>query len=385
MINISILGATGSIGTQTLDLIRADSTFKLVAFSFGHNLEFAKKIIEEFKPQLVCAIEEKDQVFLSSIYPNVVFTSGDKGLIEVATYQVTNIVVNALVGSVGLEPTYYAIKNQKDIMLANKETLVIGGQLIMDLVKKMQVKLYPLDSEHSAIFQLLDSKNESQINRLIITASGGSLRDLNRNELSNVTKEQVLMHPNWKMGPKITVDSATMMNKGFEIIEAHYLFDVDIDNIDVLIHKSSIVHSMVQFNDGSICAQMASPDMHLPIHYALYNKTHSKCDIIKKLSFDGITKLEFEPLNNERFPLVNIVRNTIKRGGMYPCIMNAANEMAVKLFLEDKIKFTEIEEIIINELKCNEYDKYLNEEITVDFLLKLDKLVKQNVLNRKVG
>ncbi len=218
MMKLAILGATGSIGTQTLDLVRLDSNIKVVAISFGQNLELAKKIIEEFKPELVSAQLEKDKDELCKLYPNIKFVFGKQGLNEVATTSLADAVVNALVGSIGLEPTYLAIKHHKDIYLANKETLVIGGSLIMDEAKKNKVKIYPLDSEHSAIFQLLDHQDETQISRLIITASGGSLRDLSKDELEFVTKEQVLNHPNWQMGDKITVDSATMMNKGFEII-----------------------------------------------------------------------------------------------------------------------------------------------------------------------
>lgn len=383
MTRIAILGATGSIGTQTLDLVRLDQNFKLTAFSFGKNVELAKKIIDEFQPSLVSGLNQEDCNSLKKLYPYITFLNGDEGLIKVATYENADAIVNALVGSVGLKPTYMAIKSKKDIYLANKETLVIGGELIMQEVKKNNVNLYPLDSEHSAIFQLLDNNNEQQIRRLIITASGGSLRDLKRNELNNVTKEQVLNHPNWEMGPKITVDSASMMNKGFEVIEAHYLFNIDIDNIDVLLHRSSIVHSMVEFNDGSICAQMASPDMHLPIHYALYHKIHSSCDIIKRLPLNNLYNLEFSPLDNDRFPLVEIAKKTLKLGGIYPCILNASNEMAVQLFLNDKIKFNEIEEIIINELNNREYDYYKNLSITIELLLEVDELVKSNVKKRK--
>ncbi len=385
MIRLSILGATGSIGMQTLDLVRNDSNLKLVAFSFGRNIAQAIKIIDEFHPNIVSSLLENDQKILQQRYPNIQFVYGKTGLIDVSTYEECDAVVNALVGSVGLEPTYYAIKQKKDIYLANKETLVIGGNIIMDEVKKNNVKLYPLDSEHSAIFQLLDDNNKQEINRLIITASGGSLRDLARNELDKVSKEQVLNHPNWKMGEKITVDSATMMNKGFEVIEAHYLFNVDVDQIEVLIHRSSVVHSMVEFNDGSICAQMASPDMHLPIHYALSHKRHSKCDIIKKFPLENLYHLEFEPLDNVRFPLVQIAKETIKKAGIYPCILNASNEIAVNLFLNGQIKFNEIEKIIIDELGNHSYDIYINKPLSIDLLLEVDKLVKDNVLKERMG
>ncbi len=385
MIQFIVLGATGSIGTQTLDIIREDKNLKLLGFSFKNNLQKALEIIEEFKPKYVSLMNESHESIIKDKCPNIKVFCGTKGLVDLVSVNEQFKIVNALVGSVGLEPTYYGILNKKDILLANKETLVIAGEIIMPLAKENNVNIYPLDSEHSAIFQLLDDKNQKEIRKLIITASGGALRDYNRNELENVTKQEVLAHPNWQMGDKITVDCATMMNKGFEIIEAHYLFNVDIDNIEVLIHRSSIVHSMVEFNDYSICAQMASPDMHLPIHYAIYNKLHKKCDIIKQLPLDKLYHLSFEPLNNERYPLVSLAKQTLKKGGIYPCIMNAANEAIVKLFLDGKAKFTDIEKIIKEEVNNPDYNIYNQKELTINTLLELDQLVKNNVYNRKVG
>lgn len=381
MLNVCLLGATGSIGTQVLDIVRINKKFKLVSFSFGKNIEQAIKIIDEFKPLLVCSSDLENKKYLEKKYPNISFTSGEEGLIEVANFCCDNpIVVNALVGTVGLKPTYKALENKRDVYLANKETLVIGGKLIMDVAKKNNCKIIPLDSEHSAIYQLLDDSDEKEIKNLILTASGGALRDYPKDELENVTISDVLKHPTWKMGPKITVDCATMMNKGFEIIEAYYLFNVDIDNIKVLIHKTSTIHSMVEFNDHSICAQLASPDMRLPIHYALMSKKHTSCDIIKPLDFEKGLNLVLEPLDNNRYPLVNVARWALKKGGIYPCIMNAANEKAVELFLNGKIKFTDIEKIIINELNCEDYKKY-NHNLTIDKILEIDKLVKGKVGN----
>lgn len=385
MIQFIVLGATGSIGKQTLDIIREDKNLKLLGFSFKNNLNKALEIIEEFKPKYVSLMNESHESIIKDKYPNIKVFCGTKGLVNLVSVNEEFKIVNALVGSVGLEPTYYGILNKKDILLANKETLVVAGEIIMPLAKENNVNIYPLDSEHSAIFQLLDDNNQKEIRRLIITASGGALRDYSRNELENVTKQEVLAHPNWQMGAKITVDCATMMNKGFEIIEAHYLFNVDIDNIEVLIHRSSIVHSMVEFNDYSICAQMASPDMHLPIHYAIYNKLHKKCDIIKQLPLDKLYHLSFEPLNNERYPLVAFAKQTLKKGGIYPCIMNAANEAIVKLFLDGKANFTDIERIIKEEVNNPDYNIYNQKELTINTLLELDQLVKNNVYNRKVG
>jgi len=380
-----ILGATGSIGTQALDIIRLDRNIKLVAFSFGENLKKACEIIDEFKPSAVSCKDKKNKEILQAKYPNIEFFDGDLGLVKIATYQGGDTVINALVGACGLRPTYEAIRKNKDILLANKETLVIGGSIIMPLVKQNGVKLYPLDSEHSAIFQLINEKSKKQINRLLITASGGSLRDYKKEELENVSIGEVLNHPNWKMGKKITVDSATMMNKGFEVIEAHYLFDVDPSKIIVLLHRSSIVHSMVEFKDHSICAQIASSDMHLPIHYAIYNKSHRKCDIIKPLALDDLYNLSFEAFDDERFPLVKASKWALLKGGIYPCVMNATNEVMVNLFLNGKVAFPDIERTIIEELDNSLYEKLNQNELTIELLEKVDRIVREEVYKRKVG
>ena len=385
MRNVILLGATGSIGTQTLDIIRLNDDLCLKSFSFGENINKAIEIINEFKPSIVCCKKEEDSIKLSNMYDDIVFYYGREGLIKLSELEFENpIFVNALVGSCGLEPTYYAIKSKKDIYLANKETLVIGGDIIMQEAKTNNVKIVPIDSEHSAIYQLLDNNDELEIRNLIITASGGSLRDLDRSMLDNVTKDQVLNHPNWKMGEKITVDSATMMNKGFEVIEAHHLFNVPFEQIKVLIHRNSIVHSMVEFNDYSICAQLASADMHLPINYAINGKKHIKCDIIEPLNLSRLSNLSFEELDNDRFPLVNVAIECALKGGIYPTILNAANEVAVGLFLKGLIKFNDIENIINEELNNINYIKY-NDCLSIDRILEVDDLVKQNVKNRKVG
>ena len=275
MKNIILLGATGSIGTQTLDLIKNNSEYRLAAFSFGNNITRALEIIKEFSPEMVCGIKYSDVIEIKEQFPNIKITNGDGGLQEIVRYDVEEpIVINALVGAIGLLPTISAITSVRDVYLANKETLVVGGSIVMELAKKNGVKIIPIDSEHSAIYQLLNGTRREDISKLIITASGGSLRDKSQSELLEVTKEEVLNHPNWKMGEKITVDSATLMNKAFELIEASYLFDIDIDQIQPIIHRESIIHSMVQFKDGSIYAQMATADMHLPIQYALEAPKH---------------------------------------------------------------------------------------------------------------
>lgn len=267
---INLLGATGSIGTQTLDIIKEHGTeFSLVAMSCGKNISLAREIIQQFKPELVSTINKADAERLKSEFPSITFTYGLEGLMEVATYDKGNIVVNAVMGSIGLKPTLEAIHEGKTICLANKETLVTAGHLVMGKANEKNVPVLPIDSEHSAIFQALQGEKEKNIERLILTASGGSFRDKSRDELENVTVEEALNHPNWSMGTKITIDSATMMNKGFEVIEAHWLFDLPYDKIDVILHKESIIHSMVEFHDSSVIAQLGTPDMRVPIQYSL--------------------------------------------------------------------------------------------------------------------
>ena len=380
MINVCLLGGTGNIGTQVLDIMRLDKNYHLYAFSFGNNLSQACKIIEEFKPQYVCAMHKADALYLKSHYPFIKEVWQDEGLVKLVSLKVPNyMIINALVGSAGLMPTYVALENKYDVYLANKEALVVAGELITKIAKENNCKIIPIDSEHSAIYQLLDSSDEKEIKNLILTASGGSLRNYQRDQLNDVTINDVLNHPTWQMGKKITVDSATMMNKGFEVIEAHYLFNIDVDNIKVMLHRTSTIHSMVEFNDHSICAQLASADMHLPIHYAIYGKNHTRCDIINPLSLNDGLNLVLEPFDNERYPLVEIAKNALKKGGIYPCILNASNEMAVALFLDGKIKFIDIEKIIVSALNDRDYDKYKDKPLTIGLLLEVDRIVKGKV------
>ena len=273
MVELIILGSCGSIGLQTLDIVREfKDKFSVLGISVGSNLEKAKEVIKEFKPQIVVARSKEDKEILETEFDNIKFLFGDEGLVLLETYAKENKnikLVNALVGTVGLLPTIEAIKIGRNIALANKETLVIAGEIVMKLAKEHNVTIFPIDSEHSAIYQVLVGENIKDIKKIIITASGGSLRDYGREELVNVTKEKVLAHPNWNMGNKITVDSATMMNKGFEVIEAHHLFGVEYDKIETVIHKESIIHSIVEYNDSSMKAQMANSDMRMPILYAL--------------------------------------------------------------------------------------------------------------------
>lgn len=384
MKNVILLGATGSIGTQVLDIIRDSDKYKLVAFSFGENVQKAREIIKEFSPEVVCMknatyIEEFEKEF-----PNVTYLIGNLGLQTIAAYDTKNpLVINALVGAVGLIPTATAVENGRDVLLANKETLVIGGEIIMQKAKEKGVKIVPIDSEHSAIFQLLVGKNKDDIKRLIVTASGGSFRDKTRKMLEDVTKEEALDHPNWKMGAKITIDSATMMNKGFELIEAHYLFDIDIDKIVPILHKESIIHSMVEFNDSSIFAQMGTADMRLPIQYAMEYPRHLYHECFKPLDLVSVGVLHFEEVSFERYPLVKCAIDAIKKGKLQPTILNAANEACVKLFLEDKIKFLEIESIIIEALNNPKYQKFNESDVTISKIMVLHDLVYNDIISQK--
>lgn len=384
MIELCLLGATGSIGGQVLDLIREKRDYyRLAAFSFGHNINKALDIIEEFEPDLVCAVEELDAKRVKEVFPKVEVTFGNKGLQQVATHNcLCPKVINALVGSVGLTPTLSAIEVGRDVFLANKETLVIGGEIVMAKAKEMGVKIVPIDSEHSAIFQLLNGNNIEDVRRIIITASGGSFRDKTRAELENVTKEDALNHPNWSMGAKITIDSATMMNKGFELIEAHYLFDLPMDKISYIMHRESIIHSFVEFLDGSMFAQMATSDMRLPIKYALEYPNHSYTEMVERLDLLKVGSLHFDELSLERFPMLGYAIDAIKRGNIYPTILNAANEVAVGLFLEERISFLDIEKIVKEALDNPIYEKFTTGELTLPKIMSVDELVRIQILTK---
>ena len=373
---IYLAGACGSIGTQTLDIIRENpSEFKLVGMSVGRNKELAIKLIEEFHPEIVCFREN----YLYELSYNPVVVSGDLGLLELASYSKyeDEVFVNALVGMSGLLPTISAIKAKKTIALANKETLVAGGDIVKEYVKKYNVSLVPIDSEHSAIQQCLQGEEHDEIKRLIITASGGSFRNKTREELKGVTKEDALKHPNWSMGAKITIDSATMMNKGFEVIEAHHLFDVPYEKIDTVLHPQSIIHSMVEYQDGTIKAELGTADMHTPISYAL-RYPHHKVLESKPLNYIGLN-LEFKELSKDRFPCLGYAYYAAKRGGIYPAVLNAANEAAVKLFLNDKIEFLEIEKIIEAEITN---DKYMEIPYTLENVVSVSLSLIQEILSR---
>jgi 1-deoxy-D-xylulose-5-phosphate reductoisomerase len=355
---ISILGASGSIGTQTLDIIRSHpDEFRLAAVSIGKNVDMARAMIEEFAPRLVAVADRDAYDKLRSEYAGKVkIIYGEEGLIEAAVFPETDIVVTAVVGSVGLVPTLKAIEAGKTIALANKETLVTAGHIVTEAAKKQGVPLLPVDSEHSAIFQCLQGEKREHIEKIILTASGGSFRDKTREELKHVTVEEALRHPNWSMGAKVTIDSATMMNKGLEVIEAHWLFELPYEQIDVLLHRESVIHSLVQFRDTSVIAQLGTPDMHVPIQYALSYPERLPLSV-KPLDLAQIGTLNFKRMDLERYRCLRFAYEAGKAGGSLPTVLNAANEEAVAAFLAGRIAFLDIEEYIERALEWHEMIK----------------------------
>lgn len=374
-----LLGATGSIGSQVLEILRESKEYNLKSIAVGKNIKKAIEIINEFNPEFVSLQTKEDMEKLQAMYPNIQFGYGDTGLIQVATYlKEKGYLINSIVGMVGLKPTVAAIKAGHDILLANKETLVVAGNIIMDLVKKHNVRLIPIDSEHSTIFQCLIGERREDVSRIIITASGGSFRDKNRSELKDVTVEDALKHPNWQMGAKITIDSATMVNKGLEVIEAHYLFDLDYDKIETVIHPESIIHSMVEYNDGSIIAGLSYPDMRIPIAYALSTPKRNNYSFIEKMNFKKLFSLNFKPMDYNRYPLIKLAYEVGEMGGIMPLVYNTANEVAVRLFLNRKIKFLEIDEII--NYAVNNTENINNP--TLDDILKYDQILRRDLENK---
>lgn len=347
MRTIAIIGSTGSIGTQTLDVVRANADIRVGALAAGDNIELLEKQVREFKPELV-SVKSEDKakslkIALSDFNCKIVY--GMEGLIEVATYKHAELVVTAIVGMIGIRPTIEAIKAGKDIALANKETLVTAGHLIMRLAEEYHVRILPVDSEHSAIFQCLHGEKENKIAKLLITASGGPFRGKKREDLMDVTVEDALKHPNWSMGRKITIDSATLVNKGLEVIEARWLFNVMPENIEVVVQPQSIIHSMVEFEDGAIKAQLGTADMRLPIQYALYYPERRFLSG-ERLDFSKISGIITEKPDRETFQGLDLAYNAIKTGGSMPTVLNAANECAVAKFLNKDIKFLQIYDII---------------------------------------
>lgn len=347
MKKIAVLGSTGSIGTQTLDVVRANKDLQVVGISAGSNVEKLESQVREFFPKLVAVWEEDAArdlaVRIQDTKTRVV--SGMEGLLELARMPEAELLVTAIVGMIGIRPTMEAICAGKDIALANKETLVTAGHLIMPLAKEYGVQILPVDSEHSAIFQALHGECRNEIHKLLITASGGPFRGRTRGELVNVTLADTLKHPNWVMGQKITVDSATLVNKGLEVMEAKWLFGVGLEQIQVVVQPQSVIHSMVEFKDGGIMAQLGTPDMRLPIQYALYYP-HRKFLDGERLDFAKLRQITFEEPDMETFRGLPMAMDAAEKGGSMPTVFNAANELAVRKFLQEKIGFLDIYEII---------------------------------------
>jgi len=351
MKTISLIGSTGSIGKQTLDVCRKHN-IKVKALAAYKNVGLLEQQVREFLPEYVCIYDETLYKDLSERLSDISVTifTGMEGLCKIASLKAVDLFVNSVVGMVGLLPTLTAIENATDIALANKETLVAGGNIVMREAEKKGVKIYPIDSEHSAIFQCLQGNNPKQLHKIILTASGGPFWGKKKNELENVTVEQALNHPNWSMGNKITIDSATLMNKGLEFIEAKWLFGVKPENIEIVVNRESVLHSAVEFDDYSVIAQMGTPDMKIPIQYALLYPERFSCDV-KPLSLTDYGTLTFGKPDYETFDCLSGCIEAIKLGGAYPCIVNAVNEEAVALFLERKISFLKIGELVKSSLE----------------------------------
>lgn len=347
MKKIAILGSTGSIGTQTLDVVRANGDIQVLGISAGRNIKKLEEQAREFSPRLVAVWDEKaaEDLRIRLQDMDIKIVSGMDGLLELASMDETEILVTAIVGMLGIRPTIQAIRSGKDIALANKETLVTAGHLIMPMAEKYGVKILPVDSEHSAVFQALNGEDRKEIQKLLITASGGPFRGRKRADLESVTLADTLKHPNWVMGQKITVDSATLVNKGLEVMEARWLFDVDLDQIQVVVQPQSVIHSMVEFKDGGIMAQLGTPDMRLPIQYALYYPHRRYLDG-ERLDFAKLGQITFEEPDMETFLGLPMAIQAAREGGSMPTVFNVANELAVRKFLHEEIRFLDIYDII---------------------------------------
>ena len=379
MKKIAILGSTGSIGTQTLEVVRENKDIEVLGLAAGNNIKLLERQIREFHPKMAAVwSEERAKELRENVKDlNIKIVSGMEGLIELSVMEESEILVTAIVGMIGIRPTIEAIKAGKDIALANKETLVTAGHIIMPLAKEYQVAILPVDSEHSAIFQYLQGGQEKALHKILLTASGGPFRQKTREELLNIQVEDALKHPNWEMGRKITIDSSTLVNKGLEVIEAKWLFDVSLDQIEVVVHPQSIIHSMVEYVDGAIIAQLGTPDMKLPIQYALYypERRFLPGD---RLDFAALSKLTFEKPDMETFYGLRLAFEAGKEGGSLPTVFNAANELAVSKFLERKIKYLEIPEIIEH---CMQAHKTIADP-SVDEILQTEQEVYEQIESR---
>lgn len=379
MKNIAIIGSTGSIGTQTLDVVRANNDIRVVALAAGNNVDLLEKQVREFMPAYACiASEEKAKELkerLSDISIKIV--CGMEGLLEIAVIPEVEILVTAIMGMIGIRPTIAAIEAGKDIALANKETLVTAGHIIMPLAKKKNIQILPVDSEHSAIFQSLQGGKKEQVSKLFITASGGPFRGKKREELEHIQVEDALKHPNWTMGRKITIDSSTLVNKGLEVMEAKWLFGMELDQIEVVVHPQSVIHSMVEYKDGAVIAQLGTPDMKLPIQYALYYPDR-KFLAGERLDFAKLGMMTFEKPDTETFRGLALALEASRKGGSMPTVFNAANELAVAKFLDRKIKYLEIVEIIEACMKKHR----IIQNPSVDEILEVEKSVYEMIESR---
>lgn len=381
MKKITVLGVTGSIGTQTVDVVyHHQDEFQIVAMSAGHNIKKLEEVMSMIEVNHICVLEKKDADELAKRYPDKNFYYGEEGLIKIATLADTQIVLNAIVGFAGLLPTINAIKAHKDIAIANKETLVVAGHIIMPLVHEYHVQLLPVDSEHSAIWQSTRAGTHGEISKILLTCSGGSFRDKSLAELKDATVEQALNHPNWSMGAKITIDSATLINKGLEVMEAKWLFDVDYDDIEVLIHPESVLHSAIEFVDGAVIGQMGTPDMRLPIQYALTYPNRLPIANSKRLSLADIGTLHFAHPDTKRFKALPLAYEAGKTGGSMPCVFNGANEMANALFRQGKIKFLTIVDLVEKAMRA--HTPVVNPDL--EELIKIDEWAR-NFVREEAG
>ena len=386
MKKISILGSTGSIGTQALDVIAHNQDkFKVTALSCAKSLPLLCRQIEEFSPEAVAVKDETDAKELADKYKDLEVFWGAEGLKTIASMESCDMVLNSLMGMKGLEPTMAAIESGKDIAFANKETLVAGGQLVMDAVKKHGVAMLPVDSEHSAIFQSLQGNQDNEIRRILLTASGGPFRGYSLEQLEQVSLEQALNHPNWSMGSKITIDSATMMNKGLEVIEARWLFDVPLEKIQVVVHPQSILHSAVEYMDSSVIGQMGNPDMRIPIAYAFsYPERMDLSDVTQPLDLFSLKEgMSFYPADRSVFKTIDLAYEACREGGSCPVVLNGANEVLVDLFLHGKIRFIDIQNFLIQMMEAHQTKRNLDLETILEEDMKgredVRKLVEKTI------
>ncbi|QZZ21336.1 1-deoxy-D-xylulose-5-phosphate reductoisomerase [Leptothermofonsia sichuanensis E412] len=382
MKTISLLGSTGSIGTQTLDIVAHNpEQFRIVGLATGNNVDLLAQQVRQFRPEIAAICDPRKlpdlKAALADLSPQPVLLAGEEGVIEVARYQAANVVVTGIVGCAGLLPTIAAIEAGKDIALANKETLIAGGPVVLPLIQKHGVKLLPADSEHSAIFQCLQGVPEKGLRRILLTASGGAFRDLPVEKLAQVTVADALKHPNWSMGRKITIDSATLMNKGLEVIEAHFLFGLDYDQIEIVIHPQSIIHSMIELQDTSVLAQLGWADMRLPLLYALSYPERIPTDW-EPLDLVKVGSLTFREPDHHKYPCMKLAYAAGRAGGCMPAVLNAANEQAVALFLEEKIQFLDIPRLI--EQTCDRYQSHNRSTPCLDDIMAADQWARQEVL-----